>query len=220
MFSVSLLAKVSRAVFDTLAVCYTILWWWLLWFFDYEYDDNDDDYHNDDDHDYELWWSKPGSRQPPDSDEDSGRRGLVVGIPQQPEVIFIFRTNLKWAFVSIRLSVSPTNHPPMHPFLHPSIHPSILACQPVQLTSWQARMDVSTPYLAVSQRSARDVDDQPVEKQGVNIHQEHRVQSDRWRCHHYELVKEDADDIFRKILLSPLTLWSRMIVLHLSFSEG
>ena len=73
-------------------------------------------------------------------------------------------------------------------------------------------------YLAVSQRSARDVDDQPVEKQGVNIHQEHRVQSGVVSV--IIMVKEDSDDIFRRILLSPLTLWSRMIVLHLSFSEG
>ena len=145
LFSVFLLAKVSRAVFDTLAVCYTILWlliilifwlwlwwwwrlpqWWWLWLWD------------------KLWWSKPGSRQPPDSDEDSGRRGLVVGIPQQPEVIFIFRTNLKWAFVSIRLSVSPTNHPPMHPFLHPSIHPCLSTCPVDKLTSKNGCVHPST----------------------------------------------------------------------------
>ena len=143
---------------------------------------------------------------------------LAIGILQQPEHLFpstLFRTNLKWAFVSIRLSVSPTSHPPLLPFLHPSIHPSLL----VNLSSGQVdKQEWMCPpiYLAVSQRSARDVDDQPVEKEGVNIHQEHRVQSDRWRCHHYDMVKEDADDIFRKILLSPLAMWSRMIVLHLS----
>ena len=69
---------------------------------------------------------------------------VAIGIPQQPEVISIFRTNLKWAFVSIRLSVSPTNHPPMHPFLHPSIHPCLSTCPVDKLTSKNGCVHPST----------------------------------------------------------------------------
>ena len=111
-----------------------------------------------------------------DQNLDQGNRQIAMRIVGGGGWRLVFRNNLSICFYQrysaptssehLFQSVSPTNHPPMLPFLNPSIHPSLL-------------VNLSTPYLAVSQRSARDVDDQPVEKQGVNIHQEHRVQSDR-----------------------------------------
>ena len=86
-----------------------------------------------------------------DQNLDQGNRQIAMRIVGGGGWWLVFCNNLRLYLYSASTSsenlfqsVSQSLQRTIHQSIHFFIHPSILACQPVQWTSWQARMDVST----------------------------------------------------------------------------